>query len=72
MILKNLIPFFKVEAFVSSQIFDDLDKFNKLKSQKEKKKCKTQLQNYMMICEESILMNTMSYQMLKEKNRVQI
>ena len=53
------------------ELFNDLNKFNKIKHEKKKKKrkkqmCMIQLQNYIMIFLESILINTINYQMQTE------
>ena len=60
--------------FFLAESFNDLNQFNKLKTQKEKTKkkkqmCMIQLRNYTLTCCELILMNTMIYQMQIEKNK---
>ena len=54
-----------------ANVFNELDKFSRLKSQIEKKKrkkqmCMIKLQSYIMTCQKHILMNNITYRMLKE------
>ena len=70
MILKNVSLFLKSKYFFLASFSNNLDKFSRLKPQKEnakkKKKCTIQLQSCIMTCQKYILMNTMIYQVLKE------
>ena len=58
--------------FFLTKFFKDLNKFHKLKTQKEKtqnkkKICMIQLQNYILNCKKHILMNAINNLMRKEK-----
>ena len=70
MILKNVSLFLKSKYFFLASFSNNLDKFSRLKPQKEnakkKKKCTIRLQSCIMTCQKYILMNTMICQVLKE------
>ena len=74
MIVKQIDKFsFQSKFSFLDNFLNDLDKLNKIKTQKEKTEkknqmCIIQLENHTVIFQESILINIINYQILKEIN----